>query len=261
MPGRQPAIGTATPPNNLTQIANVRDLAAKEKFGWQNTLSSSDGSAFTNEVGRYPPNSFGLYDMHGNVTEWCSDWFSLSYYRESPQADPTGRRPAPCTFCEAEAGTVRRFSAVRHIEPPELRHIAATMSVFASRTSATSPPGRRFSRNPCRRRPARLRRDWSLPSKKSRSAPRKTWAGYAQIEERTSNLAGLTMLLIPPGEFQMGSTPEQIAQVAQFDSKFKSESASHEQPLHRVRISRPFYLSAHEVTRGQFAAVPAGHGI
>ena len=42
------------------------------------------------EVGRYRPNAFGLYDMHGNVDEWCSDWFASTYYEESPPDDPTG---------------------------------------------------------------------------------------------------------------------------------------------------------------------------
>ena len=34
----------------------------------------------TTDVGRFPPNAFGLYDMHGNVKEWCSDRWHESYY-------------------------------------------------------------------------------------------------------------------------------------------------------------------------------------
>src|SRR5262245_13936651 len=42
------------------------------------------------EVGLYPPNPFGLYDMHGNVDEWVADWFEEGYYEESPRDDPIG---------------------------------------------------------------------------------------------------------------------------------------------------------------------------
>lgn len=41
-------------------------------------------------VGTYPPNAFGLYEMHGNVLEWCADWFDATYYRRSPAVDPKG---------------------------------------------------------------------------------------------------------------------------------------------------------------------------
>jgi len=44
----------------------------------------------TSEVGSYPPNAFGLYDMHGNVWQWCADWYGLDYYQKSPVEDPRG---------------------------------------------------------------------------------------------------------------------------------------------------------------------------
>ena len=46
----------------------------------------------TTAVGTFRPNAWGLYDMHGNVREWCLDYYQRDYYVQSPEHDPRGPR-------------------------------------------------------------------------------------------------------------------------------------------------------------------------
>ncbi|MFZ1341767.1 formylglycine-generating enzyme family protein [Thiothrix eikelboomii] len=60
-----------------------------ERVNYSGAWDKSNAKGATKPVKTYPPNAWGLYEMHGNVWEWCSDWYAGDYGAE-PQTDPRG---------------------------------------------------------------------------------------------------------------------------------------------------------------------------
>jgi formylglycine-generating enzyme required for sulfatase activity len=76
----------------VAKVGNIFDAdSAKNWPQWpEYALKTHDHFEFTSPVGSFAPNAFGLYDMHGNVWEWCSDYHADDYYKKSPTDDPQG---------------------------------------------------------------------------------------------------------------------------------------------------------------------------
>ena len=80
--------GTTTSLNNGEDITNENGICAHTyEIGWTNGYSEKT----THSVGLKSPNAWGLYDMHGNVFEWCKDWYETSY-PEVDTTDPEGAK-------------------------------------------------------------------------------------------------------------------------------------------------------------------------
>jgi formylglycine-generating enzyme len=73
------------------------------RFPVKNT--AADGFERTAPVKSFAPNGFGLYDMAGNVWEWCADWYRPDYYKESPRRNPQGPKDS---YDPAEPGLAKR---------------------------------------------------------------------------------------------------------------------------------------------------------
>jgi len=191
-------------------------------------------------VAQKKPNAFGLYDMHGNVWEYVADWWHRFTYKNSTINDPTGPPE------QSEKGDMRRIIRTGSFDWGRW----GAQSVYRMRI------GQRSTQHPHQgfRVAMRLKGVKGIPptaepyeqrrKNKIDPGPQKVDASAADkhAKELTIDLPGgvkMDLVLIPPGSFLMGS----------------SKGFGDETPVHRVVISKPFYMAKYEVTTAQWAAV------
>lgn len=195
-------------------------------------------------VARKKPNAFGLYDMHGNVWEYVADWWHRFTYKNSSVNDPTGPPE------QSEKGDMRRIIRAGSFDWGRWGAQSVYRMRIGQRSTQHPHQGFRVAMRiqgsegvPPLPDPYRERRKKTIDP-----GPQEIDASVAEKhpKELTIELPGGTKMhlaLIPPGSFLMGS----------------AKGCGDETPVHRVVISKPFYMAKHEVTQSQWEAVMGKH--
>ena len=209
----------------------ARGGLARQKYPWGNAIDTTKANYYdeiddTTPVGRYAPNGYGLYDMAGNVWEWCLDAYEADFYAHSPRRNPlAGEMNMTEVMTNYKNVTTTTFRVMRGGGWAMLaRSLRVANRFMFTPTSASSEDGFR-----CVRAVTQGGQEvpWDVQLEK-RARPKPD-----PIPDTSE------MVLIPAGEFQMGSND--------------SNADDDEKPVHTVYVDA-FYIDKYEVTNAQFKA-------
>ena len=197
----------------------ARGGEAGRKYPWGDTITANDANYDRNvddttSVGSYAANGYGLFDMAGNVHEWCLDAWDKTFYAASPARNPL-RGVSGNTLANLDE-IVSDYTGVNVKSRRVLRGGNWRAGVRYQRVAD------RFKREPT--------------FTESFAGFRCVSAGPA-VPEPPAPQAPAGMALIPAGTFQMGSND--------------AEATGDERPVHTVHVDA-FYMDTHEVTNAEY---------
>jgi formylglycine-generating enzyme required for sulfatase activity len=230
------------------------DVEGLDAHGWLDTNTYLIGNRFAHEVAKKKPNPFGLYDMHGNLFEWCEDFFVPNIYS---QRVGISEDPVVLSHAESFEQHVTRGggfdwngydirSARRGAAAPNFRSERDGFRVV--RLCKSSPEFVQAEE------PANA----PFPALKAR-AYQQAWADHLKLPVNFTNSIGMNFRLIPPGSFTIGSTQAEVDAAKPHlhigQDPARPERISSELPQQRITLTRPFYLGVTEITQAQYNAV------
>ena len=250
--------------NSLYDCESAEQLRQYAQFG--------DEVRFIQRGGQLRPNAFGLYDMLGNVTEWCSNWAARYDEESQPVDDPAGpSAPGKYAWRAIRGGSFmhniwRVRSSKRDFYAPDSCFFDRGFRVAAAITNDLIHK-ESITKNSAADHAADTKLfQWPTDVPPPAIAPfdteqakqhQEAWAKHLGVPVEYENSIGMKFRLIPPGEFLMGSTPDEIEAASPVAGKRDewSEFVASEGPQHRVILTRPLYLGTTEVTQEQYQQI------
>lgn len=190
----------------------------------------------TAQVGTYPANAWGLHEIHGNVNEWCLDW----YHREvkggvdpvhllPPNWDKPARMVRDCSW----HGNGRYCRTTNRTHRPPLERVnRAGFRPVLTKVQYEKVAANTHANDSAMPEPV-VMIEQPLTTEQAKNA-QKAWADHLGVDAIVENAIGMQLSVIPPGTFPMGRENEAPQEVTH---------------------SQPFFVGRYEVTQGQWERV------